>query len=128
MRRILSLILLMVLVVLAVAACAGEGDPAKSVESYLKAKAEADGDKLASLACNDFEAQAAQDALSFRSVKAEVQDLSCKKSGTDGDATLVTCTGQITAEYDGETRSQDLSETTYRVVKEGGEWKVCGAD
>ena len=128
MRRILSLILLMVILALAAAACAGEGDPADSVESYIKAKAEADGDELASLACNDFEAQAAQDALSFRSVKAEVEDLSCKKSGDDGDDALVTCTGQIVAEYDGETRSQDLSETTYRVVKEDGKWKVCGAE
>lgn len=126
MRRILSLILMAVILVLASAACAGESDPADSVEEYLRAKVEADGDKLASLACGDFEAQAAQDALSFRSVRAEIENMECQKTGEDGDAALVTCTGQIVAEYDGETRTQDLSETTYRAIEDDGEWKICG--
>ncbi len=126
MRRIPALILLALVVALVATACAGEGDPTEAVEAYLRAKVESDADKLASLACNDFEAQAAQDALSFRSVRAELDNMACEKTGEDGDAALVTCSGQIVAEYDGETRTQDLSETTYRVISDDGEWKICG--
>lgn len=126
MRRILALFLLALAVAL-LAACAGEGDPTETVEAYLRAKVESDADELAGLACNDFEAQAAQDALSFRSVRAELDNMACEKTGEDGDAALVTCSGQIVAEYDGETRTQDLSETTYRVINDDGEWKICGA-
>lgn len=125
MRRLTVLILALLLAAL-LAACADEGSPSEAIEAYLKAKVASDADELAKLSCAAWEANAAQDALSFKSVKAELQDMSCKAGDKDGDATLVTCEGRISAEYDGETRTQDLSAVTYRAVKEDGEWKMCG--
>lgn len=121
-----TLILALLLVVLVLAACAEEGSAPDAIESYLKAKVASDADKLVNLACKDWEAQANADALSFKSVKAELNDMSCKENGKDGKYTLVTCEGEILAEYDSEERSQSLSETTYLALEEDGEWTMCG--
>lgn len=126
MRRYSLSLLVLLLVGLLLSACAEEGSATGAVEDYIKAKVASDADKLADLACNAWDAQAVLDAQSFESVKAEAEDLSCSEDGTDGDYTLVTCTGQIVAEYDGETRTQDLGGTTYRAIEEDGEWKMCG--
>lgn len=125
MRR-LALPILAVILAALLAACADEGSPSRAIEAYLKAKVASDADELVKLSCAAWEANAAQDALSFKSVKAELQDMRCQAGDKDGDATLVTCQGRIAAEYDGEVRTQDLSAVTYRAVKEGGEWKMCG--
>ena len=63
---------------------------------------------------------------SMQSVKAELKDVSCKVSGTDGDKTLVSCQGSIQFTYTNESQQLDLSQRTYEMAKEGGEWRVCG--
>ena len=126
MRRKVILFVLLSLLGLLLAACADEGDPGDAVEAYLRAKVEADADELVSLSCRAWEAQAGQEAASFQSVSAELQDMSCERRGEDGDYTLVTCTGLIVAEYRGEERELPLSDTTYRTIEEDGEWRVCG--
>ncbi|MBN2306312.1 MAG: hypothetical protein JXQ72_17650 [Anaerolineae bacterium] len=121
------LILLAVLLALILAACADEGSAPDAVEKYLKAKIASDADKLVELSCKAWEAQAQLDAAPFESVNAELQDMSCKDTGKDGEYTLVTCAGTLVIEYRGEDpRQQDLSETTYRAIKEDGEWRMCG--
>jgi hypothetical protein len=122
MRLIVTLIALLLLLT----ACADQGDPAKAVEDYLKAKVSSDADKMTELSCKDWEDDIPQEAASFESVKAEVQDMSCKKGDKDGNYTLVTCEGKIVVEYDGETRDFPLSATAYRTLEEDGEWKMCG--
>jgi hypothetical protein len=119
-------VLLTIVLLLVLTACAKEGSAPDTIQDYLKAKVASDADKLVDLACNEWEAQANADALSFKSVKAELKDMSCKENGKDGKYTLITCEGEIVAEYDGEQRSQSLSDTTYRALKEDGEWKMCG--
>jgi hypothetical protein len=126
MHRTILLIITILLLLVSLSACADEGSASKVVEDYLKAKVASDADKLVSLACAEWEAQATQDALSFKSVDAELQNMSCESGDKDGQYTLVTCKGEIVAEYDGEQRSQNLSETTYRAIKENDEWKMCG--
>jgi hypothetical protein len=39
---------------------------------------------------------------------------------------LVTCTGLMVLNYNGELRNRSLADQTYRVKKSGGDWKVCG--
>ena len=108
-------------------ACAQKIDASQAIERYLKAKVSADENKLVSLSCKDWEAQASMDATTFKSVQAEIRDLSCKENSKDGEYTLVTCDGTLVIQYRGESpREQPLSETTYRVIKENGEWKMCG--
>lgn len=123
MRR--SLMIVFILAVLVLAAC-DQGSAPDAVEGYLKAKVSADADKLVGLSCKEWEAQASLDAASFQSVKAELKDMSCKENGKDGKYTLVTCEGKIVAAYRGETREFNLGDSTYRALKEDGEWKMCG--
>lgn len=126
MRRHIPFIIMLGLLAAILSACAEEGSATSTIESYLKAKVASDAGKLTNLACNAWEAQASLAAAPFESVKAEIKDLSCKENGKDGDYTLVSCEGQIVVEYDGETRQLDVSETTYRAIKEDDEWKMCG--
>lgn len=126
MRRYLFPVMLILVAAMLLSACAEEGSATGAVEDYIKAKVSADADKLTDLACNEWDAQALLDAQSFESVKAEVQDMSCSENGQDGDYTLVSCSGQVVVEYDGETRTQDLGGVTYRAIQEDDEWKMCG--
>lgn len=124
MRRYLLGIAMIVFVL---SACAKESSASQVVEKYLKAKVASEADELNKLACKEWEAKAQLDATSFESVKAELQNMSCKENGEDGKYTLVTCEGKLIIEYRGEDpREQNLSDTTYRAVKEDGEWKMCG--
>lgn len=126
MRRYL-LLALFVTAALALASCAKESSAPEVIENYLKAKVASNADELSNLACKDWEAKAQQDAASFESVKAELQNMSCKEDGKDGQYTLVTCDGKLIIEYRGEDpREQDLSDTTYLALKEDNEWKMCG--
>jgi hypothetical protein len=111
---------------LILAACADEGSASDAVENYLKAKIASDEDKLISLSCKDWEAQALLDAAPFESVDAEFEGMSCKEAGQEDDFTLVTCEGILSFEYQGELREQNLSEISYLAIKENGEWKMCG--
>ena len=123
MRRFFFLILVLTL---ALSACADKGSAPDAVEKYLKAKAAADADKMVSLSCKAWEAQAQLDSSSFESVEAKTQDLSCRSNGKDGNYTLVSCEGKIVVAYRGENREFNLSDSTYRAIQEDGDWKMCG--
>lgn len=126
MRRTIVLVLL-ALGALALVACADSGSAAGAIEAYLKAKVEADADKMVALSCAAWEAQALQEAASFKSVRAELEDMACAAGSQDGDYTRVTCSGTLIIHYGGEEpRRQPLGGTTYRALNDGGEWKMCG--
>ena len=121
------LYLALLLVSLALSACADKGTAPDVIEKYLKAKVTSDDDKLVSLSCKDWEAQALLEAKSFESVTAEFKDMSCKEAGKDDKYTLVTCEGTLIIQYRGEDpREQNLGGTTYRTLEEDGKWKMCG--
>ena len=109
-------------------ACSGSGEDAaaKTVESYLQALVGKDATKLSSLSCKDWEEQATLELDSFQAVDATLENLSCAVSSTESDTTLVKCAGSIVATYNNEKQSLDLSTKLYKVVQEGGDWRVCG--
>ena len=109
------------------AACADKTSPTQAIAAYLQAQVAGDEDKLVSLSCASWEEQAIDAAASFRSVNASIDNLACKETGTDGDDTLVTCSGTIVIQYRGEDpREQPLPDLTYRARQEDGQWKMCG--
>lgn len=128
MRHTLSLLLLSwLLLALALSACARSVSAPDAIEAYLKAKVAGDERKLTALSCKAWEMQAALDAAPFRSVEARLDNLACRATGQDGDATLVVCEGTLVIQYRGEDpRQQPLAGTVYRAIKEDGEWKMCG--
>jgi hypothetical protein len=123
-----KLVLLFIIIAsLPLAACTSNTDAtAQAVESYLTALVEKDSDRLPTLVCGDWEEDALIELDSFQAVTARLEDVACKQTGIDGDTTLVNCTGNIIATYNGEDQALDLSVRTYQVTETGGEWLVCG--
>ncbi len=108
-------------------ACSGGSDPSvRAVEKYLQAMISGDATQTAKLACKDFESHASADADSFGGVKASLQGVACKKSGSQDGADLVTCSGKISATYGNEQQEFDLAGPTYKVIQQNGDWLVCG--
>ena len=120
-------LMLMALILAACAAGASTKNPsAAAVESYLKALVSKDAAKVSAISCKTWESQALLEMDGFQAVKAELDNVVCKDSGSDGSATLVNCTGNISLTYDTEKQSLDVSRQTYKVVQEGGDARVCG--
>jgi len=100
--------------------------PVKAVEDYLTTLVAKNADRLPTLVCGSWESDALIELDSFQAVDVRLEDMACKQSGTDGDNTLVSCTGKIVMTYNNEDQNIDLSARTYQVVQQGGDWLVCG--
>jgi outer membrane lipoprotein-sorting protein len=126
--RKVFLILILVILTNLLSACASKRDdaPAKAVEDYLNALVAKDSDRLTTLSCGDWEDDALLELDSFQAVTTKLDGLACSQTGTDGNTTLVLCTGKIIATYNNEDQELDLSTRTYQVVQQDGDWLVCG--
>ena len=126
MRKLVFLLSL-IFITNMITACASNTDaPAKAVENYLNALVNKEADRLPTLVCGEWEQDALVELDSFQAVTARLEDVSCSQTGTDGDTSLVLCTGNIVATYNDEDQHLDLSTRTYQVVQQGGDWLVCG--
>lgn len=130
MRRLFAAILVglgILAVLLSACGSAASSDPAaRAVETYLQMLVVKDSNRLASLSCAAWESTAIMELDSLQAVETRLEGLACRTTGADGGTTLVTCDGTIVATYDTEDQELDLSVRTYHVVKEGGEYLVCG--
>ncbi len=128
MRRFtVVLIIISALAVTGLTACSGGQDaPAQTVEAYLQALVDKDADRVVNLSCADWEADAVVEVDSLEAVGARLEGVECASSGSEGDETLVTCTGSLMLTYDGEDRPLQLEGRTYSTVREGGDWLMCG--
>jgi hypothetical protein len=104
-------------------ACSSAGsDPAVTVEKYLQAKADADGNTLDQLLCSEMESVLDREAHTFESVSGvHIEGMACEQVG---DSQVVSCQGKIVATYG--TEDTEFPLASYRVVEEDGEWKWCG--
>ncbi len=117
----------LVLAGFALAGCQSDQEaPAKAIEAYLAAKVESNVDEMTRLSCPAFEAQAQIEATSFASMDAKLEAVSCTTGAADGGYTRVSCTGQITTTYQGESRAWSVSDHPYLALDDGGEWLMCG--
>lgn len=133
-------LVLMVVLMGVLAACGGSGGgdaqntpaetvdtAAQAVERYLTAKANSDEATLRPLLCSAMEADLPREAASFSSVTGvRIEGMTCSSKGSDSaaDETIVQCEGKIIANYGAEDNEFPL--TSYRAVREDGEWKWCG--
>jgi hypothetical protein len=115
---------LLLALVFALAACADEGDPARTMQDYLEALVEADAGTMRQLACAAWEGQIESQANAFVPVDASLRDVECRQSGERGEYTLVSCDGVIHIDYG--TEDTELPLSTYQLIREDGEWKMCG--
>jgi len=127
MLQITKKLLSGVLLLMILTACAAKSaPPEQAVEAYLNAIVEADLDKITTLSCADWEQQAMLELDSFQGVEVSLVDMQCTQSGSDGDTVLVSCSGHFLTSYDGEAMQIDLDTREYELVKQGGDWLVCG--
>jgi len=126
MRKPVIFVLLLAAILLSACTSSASNGAAQAVEAYYQAIVNQNTDQAIALSCAAWEPNARMDADSFLSVKAELKDFACKQIGTDGDYTLVTCTGEIAMSYNGEAQTLDLSTQTYQVINQGGNWLFCG--
>ena len=123
---VISAFLAMILMA-SLASCNNDRDGAvKAIRAYLQALVDQDSERIASLACADWEADARTELESFTAVSVATQDVNCQETGIDGDTALVSCSGKITANYGNEVLEIDLAERTFQAVYEAGEWRMCG--
>lgn len=112
------------------AACSGAettgGDPGAAVERYLQALVDRDSTRMIAAACADWESGARLEHDAFAAVTLNLEDVACQQTDEQGDAAVVSCTGAIIANYGAEDLEIDIADRPYRVVREGGEWRMCG--
>lgn len=99
---------------------------AQAIFNYLVARAKTDLDSTLALSCAAWDAQAAVEVTSFRSMNAVLEGVSCAANGQAGDFTLVTCGGKMITTYGGESREWDLSSFVYQAALDDGQWTMCG--
>jgi len=113
--------------ILALAACSGKASPsALAIEGYFKALVAKDAQKAISLSCAAWEQNAQLDADTFTNYPAKLDNITCNESGQEGIYTLVSCSGKLSLDYNGEIQEIDLADRMYLTVQEGGEWRMCG--
>jgi hypothetical protein len=126
LKRALHLWPLCLVLLLAACGNATAQTPQAAIENYLRTRMAGDEATLLPLVCNAREAAARTEALSFKAMQASIETLSCSAGATEGEFTLVACTGVMITSYQGETRSRDLSARQYKALLEDGRWKACG--
>jgi len=126
-RKVLMTVVLLLLITSTLTACRPASTPADAVTGYLAALAKNDQSAAVASSCAAWEEQALAEGASFINVKVSLDDLSCQVvDETDTQAT-VTCTGKYKFSYDaGEDQELDLSGRMFSVIRENGEWRMCG--
>ena len=118
-------LIIVLLLALSLAACSG-AKPEDAVLDYLNALVSKDASSLSSLSCADWEANALLELDSFQAVTVRLENASCTSAGTEGDAELVQCAGELIATYNDEDLELELADRIYKVVEQNGDYLVCG--
>jgi hypothetical protein len=63
---------------------------------------------------------------SLQAVATKLEGLTCSVTAMSGTTSEISCQGKILTTYNNEDQQLDLSVRTYQVVKQGGDYLVCG--
>lgn len=118
---------LFVLLAFTLAGCSNTRNGAiTAVERYYLAIVQQSQSELSNIVCPDFEEQARMELNSFQGVKIELTDFNCSVSEQEEEQASVICNGKIVASYGNEKMDFPLEERVHTVIKESGDWLVCG--
>jgi hypothetical protein len=131
MKNLRAIAVVLILVIL-LAACGGGGSsPTAAVKGFFQAFAKLDVDKMTALTCSEMAEEMEETlgvfALFGDGVKIDVSGLKYEVVEESGDRAVVRVTGTMKMSVSelGIDESTEMDEEM-PVVKEGGEWKVCG--
>ncbi|MBI9044486.1 MAG: hypothetical protein JEZ06_08375 [Anaerolineaceae bacterium] len=126
-RNLLILGISILLTLLTISGCSSTNEGSvQTIEAYLQAFIEKNKDQMINFSCGIWEEQAVMELDAFQTVEIELAGVSCQETENTGESALVICEGEILATYNEEKQSFPLSGRTYSVLKEGGEWRMCG--
>lgn len=126
MKRPTLLIVALLSSLLSLSGCARSNPPTVAVTRYLEAIVEKDPVAAANLSCLDWEEGAYAEASSFETVEVRLEQISCSVEAAGDQVQMIKCSGDIVANYGGEDQNIPLSARTFYVVREAGEWRMCG--
>ena len=127
MKRFRGMVLLLCLLLFTGCTSSEKGSGAsKVVESFYNALVLQDRDRIGSIACAEWEKTALREVDAFMGVKSKLVDFSCSTEEITEEKASVTCSGKISASYGNEITDFPLDGRTHTVVKEQGEWRLCG--
>jgi hypothetical protein len=126
MKIRLLIFLLIMSSLLAACSKGGNDKPAAAVQAYLTALVEKDASGISTLSCAAWEESARTELDSLMAVETRLENVACVTDSVDNDVTLVKCQGSIVYTYDNESPSLELNTRNFQVVKESGDWRVCG--
>ena len=124
--------LVFVIVLLAIACLAACSKKSKSseivqpVEAFYNAIVSQNRDRIGSIACAEWEEKGSKEVDAFMGVKSELKDFSCSVKEENGNEAVVVCQGSIASSYGAEILNFPLENRTHKVIKEQGEWRICG--
>jgi hypothetical protein len=130
--RVVAVVLILVTLV---AACGGDGgSPTAVVRDFWQALAKLDVDKMKDLTCSAYQEEM-EAAFGFAELgdlseladvlEIDVSGLKYEVVSETGDAAVVRVYGALKMSFLGQEQSEQMDEEI-DVVKEGGQWKVCG--
>ncbi len=125
------LTLLALLILCSLGACStpkkeSSDSPARPVEAFYNAIVSQKRDEVGSIACSAWEKDALREVDAFMGVKSELKDFSCTVKEQGSDEAIVTCKGSIAASYGAEITNFPVDNKDHKVIKEQGEWRICG--
>lgn len=129
MKKSIILILLAALFLIVLTGCAKKsdsGEAVKPVEAFYNAIVTQNRDRVSAITCADWEKDALREVDAFMGVKSELKDFSCSVSESSDNSATVTCKGSIAASYGTEITDFPLENRSHKVIKEQGEWHICG--
>jgi len=125
-RNLYQIIFLLIISIILIGCSSDNGDATIAIEAYIQALSDRDTNKVSNLSCADWEQNALVEADSFTSVGSAVENLACIEDGEEGSDRIISCTGTLVLDYNGEAQQIDLSKRTYIARLEDGEWRMCG--
>lgn len=121
------LVIIIIFGSLVLSSCSASGSPAETMEKYLQALAAKDEVSAVNHSCADWEEEALAEGASFMTVEVSLEDLQCQTDTETADTAAVSCSGKYIFSYDaGEDQELDLAGRLFNVIKESGEWRMCG--
>lgn len=125
-RNLYQIIFILIISIMLTDCSSDNGDPTAAIEAYIQALSDRDTNRVSNLSCADWEQNALVEADSFTSVGSSVENLACTEEGKEGSDSIISCTGTLVLDYNGEAQQIDLSRRTYIARLEDNEWRMCG--
>ena len=118
-------ILLLFLIIISGCRVDQTSEAAQAAEHYYQALVNKDENTMINLSCSDWESDTKLMYDSFAAVELTLENLACQQTPKD-EHYIVSCSGNLIASYGAEKLEIDIAERPLVVIKEGGEWRVCG--